>query len=309
MSVFEVVSRWLRSAVRAATWARRAALWLRARLFGCVLLGITLVLFAIAIAILPHEPGALENSNVFQVQVNSTIPLAEVDLDEAPYHGGTRLTLVVKEQNGPAQQAASQGTQNLVNAFFWIPPGTLAEKQCAEKGYLCGTSGPAQLVGFQIPEKLVQTLRRFQGTATIVIPAHGAWGYGAVANGAYAKATIPQFQVQLNSAPAAVPVVVGFVLPSAGQYSWLGPSRATIHPAGVSWLETTEVITPGFDMNGVNDLRSQRDDQATFISGVVLGIAGATAVAALTEFFTVYRRHRKREEAETAETPPTPSVT
>jgi hypothetical protein len=300
MSVFGAASRWRRSAKRAVSWARQAVLGLRACLFGCVLVGITLVLGAVAIMLLPREPGALENSSVFQVQVNSTVPLAEVDLDEAPYHGGTRLTLVVREQNGPAQQAALQNTLNLVTAFFWIAPGTLAEKQCFEKDYRCGISGTYQLVGFQVPVKLNRALRRFQGVATAVFPAHGPWGYGAAAKGAYAKATIPQFQIQVDNAPAEVPVVVGFVLPSAGQYSWLGPSRATIHRDGVSWLETTEVISPGFDMNGVNDQRSQRDDQATFISGVLLGIAGATAVGALTEFVTVYRKRRKREQAETA---------
>lgn len=81
-----------------------------------------------------------------------------------------------------------------------------------------------------------------------------------------------------------------FDLPSAGAYDWSAFPPLDISTGNIRWVELTSTgALAGHAVVGIDHAKQSRDDTDTFISGALIGLAGAALIAGLQE--GLHRQH------------------
>jgi hypothetical protein len=107
------------------------------------------------------------------------------------------------------------------------------------------------------------------------------------------SATSPSLPTSLNSNPFSLSI--GYDIPEASAYDWSMPPQS-INSNEATWAETINLVSVGgqaaqargtaqaVDLTGSDEAVQAIHNQDTFVSGVLFGVAGAAALAALLEF-------------------------
>jgi hypothetical protein len=108
--------------------------------------------------------------------------------------------------------------------------------------------------------------------------------FGAASNGVSAIAQFPTVLLGKNTAGTAPTLDISYSLRDADNYDWSVPPAEYLE--GNSYVDWTEQLGGGsvsevqpMVITGTNEGAQARDDRNTFISGVLLGVAGSAAIA------------------------------
>lgn len=130
--------------------------------------------------------------------------------------------------------------------------------------------------------------------------------FGPASNGETVTAQLPTVSTGANIPGTAPEIDFAYKVPNADTYNWSTPPTLYI---GGSWADWSEQLSssaseiPPVAITGTNDTVQSQDNRNTFISGVLLGVAGAAAIAFTQEgVHLIFDRRKKSLEGQTATT-------
>jgi hypothetical protein len=100
-----------------------------------------------------------------------------------------------------------------------------------------------------------------------------------------AYAALPQVSYQLSGTGLTAPTLLAtYQIPAAAAYDWSAFPAALVSISAATWREPlVKGNTPGRVAAGINYAAQSRTHYLTFLSALVLGIAGGAIVAAIQE--------------------------
>jgi hypothetical protein len=103
--------------------------------------------------------------------------------------------------------------------------------------------------------------------------------FGVTYDGATASAAIPKLHY---SGPGSPTLITQYQIASANKYDWSTLPPAFVSSSEAQWLEQMNGNSVLFDVDavGTNHIAETRDNDLTFLAGVLLGVGGGALVAA-----------------------------
>jgi hypothetical protein len=213
-----------------------------------------------------------------QITVHSTIPVSFVRysvIQKSPVIDEVNVT-IVDDISGPSPKITGAGYIILrlpTRIHFRTCPRVLCDYDNADQ-----TSVWAQ--AFRIKIIRIPSVGGFQATGggSFFVKAHNL---GETYNGVDAAAVLPQAQYQGPGSPT---LVTSYYIPSAGSYTWNSPTTYANNARVVfGELMTGGQVSADLEV-GTNKPSQQQDSDDIFLSGIVLGLAGAALLSAFQEF-------------------------
>lgn len=250
-------------------------------LLGLLLIGLVTGIWAIAL--FPSRPQVVTSAS-FLMGLDNEANLNEIFLIITPEGQSTEdIELSASASVGSSALPPSR-TGGLVTLFF---PEKVVIKKCPTSA-ICQNEPAKSLaeIGMRATLHKNSTGGYTTGDYSFVVSnAH----FGFSSNGEFATAALPTV---LGQGPATADQIlfVSYRAHDAAAYNWSVPPFA-LTAGRVGWSEPltvspssalTAVAQPS-EITGINYAAEARDNRDTFISGILLGVAGAAAIAAAQE--------------------------
>ena len=120
------------------------------------------------------------------------------------------------------------------------------------------------------------TTRGRNAFVSFTVKAHS---FGVTSDGATASAAVPKLNYLGPGSPS---LITQYQIPSANKYDWSTLPPAFVNSKEAQWLEQMNgnSTLPDADAVGTNHATQTRDNDLTFLAGVLLGVGGGALVAA-----------------------------
>jgi hypothetical protein len=261
-------------------------------LAGLALIAITAGAWAVLIF-----PGnqTLEGPAAFSVYLGPKIRLDDLTFDIKYENGGGVDIHFSASTYSPPKKGAS-GNMGSITLYT---PGRF-QTNCPA-GVRCyeATAGPA----FPLATWIIFPLNLNNGQLTqYTVQLHGPQ-FAFAANATAATVQLP-YVVQYPNTSATTVITMYYEIPGVRSYDWSTPPYLTYNDWGL-WVQDLSPSSPenqpGAEITGTNRDRQAQDNRDTFISGVLLGVAGGAIVAVVQEGLHMLFDERRREKAYSAE--------
>lgn len=110
--------------------------------------------------------------------------------------------------------------------------------------------------------------------------------FGPASNGQSATAQLPIVSTAANLPGSAPEIDLAYKVPNADTYDWSTPPALYVSSSWPDWseqLSSSVSEIPPVAITGTNNAVQAQDNRSTFISGILLGVAGAAAIAFVQE--------------------------
>lgn len=124
--------------------------------------------------------------------------------------------------------------------------------------------------------------------------------FGPASNGEAATAQLPTVSTAANLPGPAPEIDLAYKVPDADRYDWSIPPALYVSSNWPDWseqLSSSVSEIPPVAITGTDDAAQAQDDRDTFISGILLGVAGAAAIALTQEGMHILLGRREKSGA------------
>lgn len=238
-------------------------------LLGLALVGIAAGIWAIA---LYPEHSPLVNPTSFEVDIDSHTPLDTVSL-AISRTGQSAYQVTVYVTAGIHATGQNEGDLSIyVSGDFAV--------SCSPGVVYCSYEPAYDYTTMTEPIIIELDSRNRLYTMTI-----NDARFGFASNGESAVAELPT----VEGAGLGTPTFdAGYNIPKADEYDWSIPPQVysaglVYWPEGPAYVSNSGAVVQSVEITGTNHQAQAQDDRDIFISGILLGVAGGAAIAAVQE--------------------------
>jgi hypothetical protein len=251
-----------------------------------IMAGLTLAFGIAALLLFPHDSTPRVLPAVLGVDVYSDNPLdaEHVQMSHDERRRATLLTVDTFQDDLGIYKHASPGAVRLT---VTTPTAALLEKSCAGTWPVpatCTERQDTETAVITAPENLTNGV--WTQNFIVEIPDESDAQFPLITNDEFATVSTPSLTFSTGGVlftDYKLATTLSYESPDLSRFSWNSSATPSTNATGVSWTQTSLTGTPSQQLTGVDENRQRWNENATFLAGALLGVAGAALIGAVAE--------------------------